>query len=116
LLVGAAVRPVREAAGQPVGAELVHDACGHDIEMRRERIDPESLGHVPDLAHRPLQLGQLLRVHAGTASRVVKKRRSAGNTSSLLVIVTPRNFGSSMCWKADMSVLIERRPPSWISP
>src|SRR5579859_744114 len=45
-------RPVAETTRQAIGAELIHDGGGHQLEMHRVRIQVEAPGNLPDFVYR----------------------------------------------------------------
>ncbi len=58
LVVRPAVGPVGEAPGEPVGAELVHDGGGDDLEVGGVGVEPEGEGLVPDALDPGFELHQ----------------------------------------------------------
>jgi hypothetical protein len=76
-VVGLAERPVRVAAGQRVGADLVHHGGGHDLEARREGVEAEAARHLPDLFERLFEVFDLSVFHTGFEFRVSSSESSS---------------------------------------
>jgi hypothetical protein len=89
-VVSLAERPVRVAARQRVGADLVHDGRGHYLEAGRERVEAEFARDLPDLFERLFQVFDFAVFHA---AHFAPRRPGGQDSPGKKKCPTPAPFG-----------------------